>query len=55
LAPSTSIIPFKAILSGRNRLVLDEIPRFVWIVAGVAWLGFLIAHPWLFGYPALPL
>jgi uncharacterized membrane protein len=53
LAPSTSIIPFKAILSGRNRLVLDEVPRFVWIVAGVAWLGFLIAHPWLFGYPAV--
>lgn len=53
LAPSTSIIPFKAILGGRNRLELAEIPRFVWIVAGVAWLAMLIAHPWIFGYPAL--
>ncbi|MCU0946044.1 MAG: NnrU family protein [Rubritepida sp.] len=54
LLGSTSILPFQAILSGRNRLALDEIPRFVWIVAGVAWLGLLVAHPWIFGYPALP-
>ena len=53
LAPTTSIIPFKAILGGRNRLVLSEIPRFVWIVAAVAWLVMLIAHPWIFGYPAV--
>lgn len=55
LLPVTSIIPFKAILVGRNRLVPGEIPRFVWVVAGVAWLALLIAHPWIFGYPALPL
>lgn len=55
LLPVTSILPFKAILAGRNRLVLAEIPRLVWILAGVAWLGLLIAHPWIFGYPALPL
>ena len=55
LAPTTSIIPFKAILAGRNRLALGEIPRLVWIIGGLAWLGLLVAHHWLFGYPALPI
>ena len=54
LAPTTSILPFGAILAGRNRLVLAEIPRLVWIIGGVAWVALLVAHPWLFGYPALP-
>jgi uncharacterized membrane protein len=54
LLGETSIIPFKAILTGRNRLVLAEIPRFVWIAAGVAWLALLVGHGWIFGYPALP-
>lgn len=54
LAPTTSILPFLAILTGRNKLVLEEIPRLVWIIGGVAWLTLLIAHPWIFGYPALP-
>jgi len=53
LAPSTSIIPFKAILGGRNRLALQEIPKLVWIIGGLAWLGLLFGHTWLFGYPAL--
>jgi uncharacterized membrane protein len=53
LAPATSIIPFAAILAGRNRLALGEIPRLVWILGVLAWAGMLIAHPWLFGYPAL--
>lgn len=55
LLASTSILPFKAILTGRNRLELGEVPRFVWILAAAAWLGLLVAHPWIFGYPALPL
>lgn len=54
LAPATSILPFGAILAGRNRLVLGEIPKLVWIIGGVAWLGLLIGHPYIFGYPALP-
>ncbi|UPY37275.1 NnrU family protein [Sediminicoccus sp. KRV36] len=54
LAPSTSILPFLAILVGRNKLVLAEIPRLVWILGGVAWLGLLFGHRWIFGYPALP-
>jgi len=54
LAPATSILPFGAVLAGRNRVVWEEIPRLVWIIGGVAWLALLIAHPWIFGYPALP-
>lgn len=53
LAPTTSVLPFLAILVGRNKLVLEEIPRLVWIIGGVAWVGLLVAHPWIFGYPAL--
>ena len=53
LAPSTSVLPFLAILVGRNKLVLEEIPRLVWIIGGVAWVALLVAHPWIFGYPAL--
>jgi uncharacterized membrane protein len=55
LAPVTSILPFGAILAGRNKLVLEEIPRRVWLIGGLAWIGLLVAHPWIFGYPALPL
>jgi len=55
LAPATSILPFGAILGGRNRLALAEIPKAVWIIGGIAWLALLVGHSWLFGYPALPL
>lgn len=54
LAPATSIIPFKAILAGRNRLVLAEIPVLVWVIGVVAWVVLLVTHPWIFGYPAIP-
>jgi uncharacterized membrane protein len=54
LAPGTSIIPFKAILGGRNQLVLAEIPMLVWIIGAAGWLGLLLGHRWLFGYSALP-
>lgn len=54
LEPVTSILPFGAILAGRNRFVPAEIPRLVWIISGVAWIALLVGHPWLFGYPALP-
>jgi uncharacterized membrane protein len=49
LARSTSILPFAAILTGRNRLVPSEIG---WLapLAGVAlWAGVLIFHRSLFG------
>nr|WP_321983772.1 NnrU family protein [uncultured Lichenicoccus sp.] len=54
LAAVTSILPFAAILAGRNRLVLREIG---WIapVAGLAlWVALLLVHPWLFGVSPLP-
>lgn len=53
LAASTSILPFKAIVAGRNRLLLAEVPVFVWVVGLLAWLGFLIFHQYIFGYPAI--
>ena len=53
-AAATSILPFGAILAGRNRFVPAEIPRLVWIIGGLAWVALLVAHPWIFGYPALP-
>ena len=55
LAPATSILPFGAILAGRNGLALDEIPRLVWVVGTLAWAAMLWLHPVLIGWPALPL
>lgn len=54
LAPATSILPFGAILAGRNGLALDEIPRLVWIVGTLAWVAMLWLHPVLIGWPAVP-
>ncbi len=53
LAQRTSIVPFAAILGGRNRLVLREIG---WIApAGLALGAALLAlHPWLFHAAPLP-
>ncbi len=54
LAGSTSIVPFAAILGGRNRLVLREIG---WIApaAGLALGAALLAlHPWLFHAAPVP-
>jgi len=53
-AATTSSVPFAAILSGRNRLVLRELG----VGRLVAWLavfaGIVSAHPWLFGAYPLP-
>jgi uncharacterized membrane protein len=54
LAPSTSILPFGAILSGRNRLVLSEIGPIPLLGGLAAWLAMLWLHPLIFGWPALP-
>jgi uncharacterized membrane protein len=54
LAPSTSILPFGAILAGRNRLALGEIPAVVWVAGLLAWAALLWLHPAIFGWPALP-
>ncbi|MBY0337053.1 MAG: NnrU family protein [Acetobacteraceae bacterium] len=53
LAPRTSILPFGAVIAGRNRVALGEIPKLVWIIGTLAWLALLVAHPWIFGVPAL--
>ena len=53
-AGRTSIVPFAAILAGRNRLVLGEgLP--IAIVGGIVlWAALLWLHPSLFGVSALP-
>jgi len=53
LAPATSILPFGAVLAGRNRVEWGEIPRLVWILGPVAWLALAGLHPWLFGVSVL--
>ncbi len=55
LAPSTSILPFGAILAGRNRLVLAEIGWLSPVVGLVAWAALLHLHPRIFGWPAVPM
>ncbi|MBK1662189.1 NnrU family protein [Paracraurococcus ruber] len=53
LAPTTSILPFGAILAGRNRLVVGEIGWAAPLVALVAWVALLHLHPAVFGVPAV--
>jgi uncharacterized membrane protein len=53
LCAETSILPFGAILAGRNRLVLAEIG---WLAPALALLGWAVTlhfHARFFGVPAL--
>jgi uncharacterized membrane protein len=52
-AAKTSIIPFGAILAGRNRLVLSEIGWMPPVVGFVLWAAMLHFHRSFFGVPAL--
>jgi len=52
-AAATSVIPFAAILAGRNRLVLREIGWIAPLVGLLAWAALLHAHRQVFGVPAL--
>jgi uncharacterized membrane protein len=52
-AAKTSIIPFGAILAGRNRLVLSEIGWVPPVVGFVLWAAMLHFHRTFFGVPAL--
>ena len=52
-ARTTSIVPFAAILAGRNRLVMAELARPA-LIGLVAWGLLLYAHPYIIGVPALP-
>jgi uncharacterized membrane protein len=49
LAATTSILPFGAILAGRNRLVLSEIGWVVPAIGLVAWAAMLYFHQAIFG------
>ena len=53
-AAVTSIVPFLAIIGGRNRVVPAEIGWLPLIIAVVLWAALLFAHPWIFGVAALP-
>ncbi len=48
LARSTSIVPFAAILAGRNRFVPAEIGWLVPLLGAALWAGVLISHRSLF-------
>lgn len=45
----TSLLPFVAIVSGRNRLVLSEMPWLLLALGLLLGLGLYQLHPWLFG------
>jgi uncharacterized membrane protein len=52
-AAKTSILPFGAILAGRNRLVLAEIGWMPPVVGLILWAALLHFHRAVFGLPAL--
>lgn len=52
-AAKTSILPFGAIMAGRNRLVLSEIGWMPPVVGLVLWAALLHFHRAVFGMPAL--
>ncbi|CAH0278761.1 NnrU family protein [Roseomonas sp. CECT 9278] len=52
-AAASSIIPFGAILAGRNRLVAREIGWVAPLAGLLAWAALLHAHRHIFGVPAL--
>lgn len=53
LRAETSIMPFGAILAGRNRLVLGEIGWLTPVLALLGWAALLHFHARFFGVPAL--
>jgi uncharacterized membrane protein len=53
LRAETSILPFGAIMAGRNRLVLAEIGWLAPLLAVIGWAAMLHFHTRFFGVPAL--
>ena len=53
LRAATSIMPFGAIMAGRNRLVLAEIGWLAPLLALIGWAAMLHFHARFFGVPAL--
>jgi uncharacterized membrane protein len=52
--PTTSQLPFAAILAGRNRLVVREIGWLPPLLGLVLWVALLHLHPLVIGVPATP-
>ncbi len=44
----TSLLPFMAILTGRNKLALKELPWFAVFLGGAVSYGLYQLHPWMF-------
>jgi uncharacterized membrane protein len=53
-AETTSVVPFLAILAGRNRLVVEEIGWKPLAIAAALWVVTAAAHPFVFGMAAIP-
>jgi uncharacterized membrane protein len=49
LSAATSIVPFAAIVEGRNRFVPREMGWWVPLIGVAVWAVMLRLHPWLFG------
>jgi uncharacterized membrane protein len=54
LLPTTSRLPFAAILAGRNRLAIGEIGWIPPVLGIVVWVAVLYLHPLVIGVPATP-
>lgn len=54
LSAATSIVPFAAIIQGRNRFVVREIGWLTPVIAVITWAALLHVHPWLFGVSPIP-
>ena len=52
-AAATSILPFRAILAGRNRFVAGEIGWIAPLAGLLLWAAVLHGHRILFGVPVL--
>jgi len=50
----TSVVPFAAILSGRNTLAIREIALWRIVLAIALWAALLYGHLWLFGVSPIP-
>ena len=53
-AAVTSVVPFMAILAGKNRLVMSEIGWSRIALAAAIFVALAAAHPYVFGVPATP-
>jgi uncharacterized membrane protein len=51
---ATSLVPFAAIVAGRQRLVFGEIGWWRLLLALVLYVVLLFCHPWFAGVPGLP-